>query len=110
MLIPSLSLIWLAALLGIAAATLVGLAPRLAPLCISMLAVCAMVALFDAVAGARRIDRLDATVPPRLRFTKDVAAVLPITLENRLPRTLVLRLAAVLPEGIESHQIVLETT
>src|SRR5689334_20008776 len=109
MLVPSLRLVRAAALLAVPAAALASLVPSLAPVCLWILTIFGLVALLDAVAGARRIDRLDIVTPLSLRFTKDVAASVPITIENRLPGAVRLRIAAVLPEGIESANVVRDT-
>ena len=76
----------------------------LAP-CAAVLAVFAIVAIADAIAASHRIAALRTTTPPSLRFTKDVPATLPITIENRTTKLLPVRVAATLPEGVEAASI-----
>jgi uncharacterized protein (DUF58 family) len=110
MLVPSVRLLWIAALVGVPAAAAAGIVPSSATACILILALCAGIALIDAVAGARRIDSLDVRAPRYLRFTKSVPASLPLIVENRLRRGVDLRIAAAMPDGVESHQLVLPAT
>jgi len=101
MIVPSHRLLCAAAL-ALPALTAAGLYPSLLAPCAAVLAIFALVAIVDALAATHRIDALRTTTPPSLRFTKDVPAVLPITIENRATKPLLVQVAATLPEGVEA--------
>ena len=109
MTVPSQRLLLLSAMVLLPLATAAGLVPGLAVPCGATLALCAVVAAADAVRGALRLDALSASAPPVVRFTKDVAARLPIAIANRLPEPLDIRLGVVLPAGVLSPSLVEES-
>src|SRR5919201_606334 len=98
MLVPSLRLLWAAALVGVPAAGLVSLVPSAAAACGWILAIFALSALMDAVAGARRLDLLDIRAPQQVRLTKDVDAKFPVGIQNRLRRAMTVRIAIDMPD------------
>jgi len=71
-----------------------------------VIAVFVIVSVMDAVGGGRRIGALRVSTPATLRFTKDVAAVLPVTIENSSRGRVAVRLAATLPEGVSGEPVV----
>jgi uncharacterized protein (DUF58 family) len=109
MIVPSQRMLWLAAVVGLPATTVGGLFPAMAGVCYAVLGACAIAAAVDALGGLRRIRRLQLRTPEFLRFTKNVPASLPVTIENRTQGTLRIRLGATLPRGVESEKIVEET-
>ena len=106
MMVPGSRLLLAAALVVLPAFTLAGMAPSLAVPCAMVLAACFAAAVADAALGRRSLDMLHAHVPNLLRLTKDVPAKLAITLENRSPRTLSLRAALAMPEGVQTEQAI----
>ncbi|MBZ5622629.1 MAG: DUF58 domain-containing protein, partial [Acidobacteriia bacterium] len=109
MIVPSQRLLWLAGAVGLPAITVAGLRPGLAAPCYAILAGCAVAAALDAIRGAGRIRALQIRTPEFLRFTKNVPASLPITMENRSAGDLRLRLGVVMPGGVSSEKTVEET-
>jgi uncharacterized protein (DUF58 family) len=103
MIVPSQRLLVLAAVAALPALTVAGLVPALFAPCAAVLAALAMAAAADAMGASHRIAALHVTTPPSLRFTKDVPATLPITIENRSSQALSVRIAVTLPEGLEAH-------
>jgi uncharacterized protein (DUF58 family) len=110
MIVPSQRLLVLAAVVAVPLATAVGFVPRLAVPCGATLALWAIVVAADAVRGRARLDSLSANAPPIVRFTKDVPARLPITIVNRLPEPLPVRLSVATPPGAPSASFVEDTT
>ena len=106
MMVPSPRLLLLAAAVALPATTIAGIIPALAPPCYAILAVCATTAALDALRGRHRIRTLQLRTPVFLRFTKNVPASLPVTIENQSKATLRVRLGVVMPHGIESEKIV----
>ena len=106
MMVPGSRLLLAAALVVLPAATLAGMAPSLAGPCAIVLAACFAAAVADAALGRRSLDMLHAHAPNLLRLTKDVPAKLAITLENRSPRTLSLRAALAMPEGVQTERAI----
>src|SRR5579872_4842175 len=100
MMVPSQRLLILSAAILLPAASVAGLFPNLFAPCAAVIIAFALCAAFDAVQAVRRIDRLQVRTPRFLRFTKDVAATLPITVENSSRQTLNVRLAVTLPDGV----------
>jgi uncharacterized protein (DUF58 family) len=109
MIVPSQRLLLFAATVVLPATSVAGLSPALRPPCYLVLAVFAMVAAIDALRGAQRIRKLAIHTPEFLRFTKNLAARLPITIENQSAGTLAIRLGIQLPSGIESDKVVEDT-
>jgi uncharacterized protein (DUF58 family) len=92
-----------AAAVALPLAAVGGMFPSLTPACAAGLAVCAVAAAVDAVAGVRRIGGVGLRAPAFLRLTKDVASTFPVTVENRSGAALRLRLGVNLPPGVESE-------
>src|ERR1017187_3418279 len=109
MIVPSQRLLWLAGAVALPTTTIAGLYPTLATPCYAVLAACAMAAAADAIGGGRRIRKLQLRTPEFLRFTKNVPASLPVTIENRSKGGLRIRLGAVMPPGVESERVVEDT-
>src|SRR5437588_6509528 len=105
MIVPSQRLLLLAAAVALPATTIAGLVPSLAPPCYAILAACAIAATLDAIGGTHRIRTLQLRTPEFLRFTKNVPATWPLTIDNQGTRELRIRLGAVMPPGIESEKI-----
>ncbi|HLK67834.1 MAG TPA: DUF58 domain-containing protein [Bryobacteraceae bacterium] len=110
MIVPSQRLLLLAAIVALPATTIAGLYPALAPASYLVLAILAILAAIDAFLGTGRIHQIELRTPPFLRYTKNVPAVLPVTIENRSPHDLPMRLGAVMPPGVESEKIVEDAT
>ena len=91
MMVPSQRLLLLAAVVALPLATAAGFVPGLEAPCAATLALWAVVVAADAVRGRARLDSLAASAPPVVRFTKDVAARLPITIVSRLRAPLAIR-------------------
>src|ERR1017187_4695343 len=109
MIVPSQRLLWLAGTAALAPIPIAGLVPTLAAPCYAILAACAMAAAVDALRGGQRIRTLELRTPEFLRFTKNVPASLPVTIENRSKGGLRIRLGAVMPAGVESERVVEDT-
>jgi len=109
MIVPSERLLRISAAVALPAAAIAGLYPSLAPPCYAILATALFAAAVDAFLGAERIRQIDLRMPEFLRFTKNVAATFPVTIENHSRNGLRLRLGAAMPEGIESEKLVEET-
>jgi uncharacterized protein (DUF58 family) len=106
MIVPSQRLLWIAALAGVPLAAGAGLAPRAAVPCLAALAAGAAVIMLDAALADRRAAGLQLQTPASLRLSKNAAATLPITIDNRSARAMALRIAAVMPEGMESPKLI----
>jgi len=109
MIVPSQRLLLLAAIVVLPLATAAGFAPAIAPACIVTLALGSLVAAIDAVQGKHRLDALQASAPPIVRFTKDVAARLPIAIASSLRAPLSVRVSVTTPAGVPSANFVEET-
>ncbi|HEY2017835.1 MAG TPA: DUF58 domain-containing protein [Bryobacteraceae bacterium] len=103
MIVPSPRLLILTAAIVLPAASLAGLVPGLFAPCAALLALYFIVVAFDAVGGTRRLAKLLVRTPKFLRFTKDVPSTVPITIDNRSPNPLSLRLAVTLPQGVSGE-------
>ena len=101
---PQIRLAVLAAAIALPVLTLAGIAPRWILPCSSLLAVCLAIAIIDLIRGRRLLDGISVFLPEVLRLTKHVAGVLPITIHT--DSALHLRLAARMPEGVESSDLV----
>jgi uncharacterized protein (DUF58 family) len=108
MLVPSSRLLWTSAAVALPLASLGGMVPDLAAPCAIAFAVCAAVAVFDAIAGLRRIAGVELRTPPFIRLTKDVAASFPVTVNQQREIAGTLRLGVNLPPGIAADSPVLE--
>jgi uncharacterized protein (DUF58 family) len=109
MIVPSQRLLLFAAAVVLPATSVAGLYPALRAPCYLILAVFAIAAAIDALRGAQRIRKLTIHTPDFLRFTKNLPARLPITIENQSAGTLAIRLGVQLPPGIESDKVVEDT-
>jgi uncharacterized protein (DUF58 family) len=69
-------------------------------ICVLVIAAFALGALIDAWTGRERLAAIGIRAPQLLRLTKDVPARLPLTIDNRSPRTMLLRLAASPPAAL----------
>ncbi len=107
MLVPSKRLLQLSAVVLLPLAAAAGFSPRFAVPCGLLFALCLLLAAADAWAGWHRVRQVGAAVPPYLRLTKDVAGLLPVTLENRSGAERPVRVALALPPGVESQTPVL---
>jgi len=110
MIVPSQRLLVLAAVLALPLATAAGFVPGLAVPCGVTLALWMVVVAADAVRGRARLDSLAASAPSVIRFTKDVPTYLPITIVNRSPAPLAVRLSVATPPGVPSASVVEDTT
>jgi uncharacterized protein (DUF58 family) len=108
MMAPSRRLLGLAAVAMLPAAAVAGFSPRVAPECLAVLALCIAAAVYDAVGGNRRVHAIRLSAPEVLRFTKDVAAVLPVTVDNQSGAAAPIRLAAAIPASVTLDQSVKE--
>lgn len=108
MLVPAPRLLLVSAVVALPLASLGGMFPTLTPACAAALVVCAAVAAIDAAAALRRMDGVALSTPRFVRFTKDVSAHFPVTIENRRAATRALRLGVNLPPGIETESPVLD--
>jgi uncharacterized protein (DUF58 family) len=100
--IPSKRLLLLSAAVAIPAATIAGLFPPMPG--IAVLTVLALAAAIDATRGSERLQELAIQTPAFARFTKDVPAAIPVTIENRAPVPLPLRIAVIPPAEIMMDQ------
>jgi uncharacterized protein (DUF58 family) len=91
-------------------ASLGGMFPSMTVACVAGLVACAAVAMYDAVAALRHIAGISLSAPPFIRFTKDVAAAFPVTIENRGDAACLLRLGVIPPPGIETDSPVLDVS
>jgi uncharacterized protein (DUF58 family) len=101
-------MLWVAGAVMLPLAAAGGLFAQLAGPFWGMFLVCAFVAVVDAVAGSHRVEAVLVRVPDALRVTKDIAAELTVTVENRSGSELAVRLGASMPEGMEAAKRVLE--
>jgi uncharacterized protein (DUF58 family) len=99
--VPSPRLLIASFAVALPLAALGGMFPALTAACAVALAICVVVAALDALAAIRRLAGVTLRTPPFLRFTKDVAATVPVTVENR-GASCRLRLGVNLPAGIET--------
>src|SRR5262245_44892260 len=108
MIVPARRLLWFAALAVVPLAGAAGFDPRVAVPCLAVLALIAVFVAIDAVLSVRAVSAIGLSAPESRRLTKAVAASFPITIENRGAATVTVRLGAVMPEGMESSQLVEE--
>lgn len=105
MIVPSNRLLLLTAAVVLPAAAIAGLFPALFLPGAAVLLVVAVIAAIDALRGTEQLARLTLRTPPYQRFTKDVPAALPITIENHSTRAIPFRLATTLPEGVTAEPL-----
>jgi len=65
--------------------------------------------MIDAALADRRAAALQLRIPESLRLTKNVAANMPVTIENASGGPLTVRIGAVMPEGMASPKLIEET-
>ena len=108
MLAPAPRLLLVSVAVALPLASLAGMFPHLTAACLTGLAICAAVAVYDASSALRRIADVSLRTPPFIRLTKDVAASFPVTIENRGDAPLALRLGIAPLPGIETESPVLD--
>lgn len=108
MIAPAPRLLAFAAIVMVPLAAAAGFDPRIAPECLVLLALCAAVAAYDAVGGMRRAQRIRLAVPELLRLTKNIPAILPVTIDNRTGTAASIRLAATASPAIAFDEPVKE--
>ncbi|MEI9970967.1 MAG: hypothetical protein WDO73_02340 [Ignavibacteriota bacterium] len=77
--------------------------------CIATLILCALVVAADAVQGNLRLGRISVSAPSIVRFTKDVAARIPITIVSTARQPLSIRLSVATPRDVPSASFVEST-
>jgi TRAP-type C4-dicarboxylate transport system permease large subunit len=90
---PTSRLLRLTGALAVPLAGVGGLFPALAAPSVALLAVLALVVAWDAYRGRRQLEAVRITCPETVRLTKNVAAALPLTIENGLPAAPQIKLA-----------------
>jgi uncharacterized protein (DUF58 family) len=108
MIVPSVRLVWMAAVVALPAAALAGAAPGWGAAGAVVLGVCAAIAVVDGALGTHRVSELRLRTPAITRLTKDVAGAFPVVVENRSGLDLRVRVAMVMPEGVVSERVVEE--
>jgi uncharacterized protein (DUF58 family) len=103
--VPSERALWVAVLLVLPAAAAAGFFSGAAAPCAIAIAAIVLVCAFDAVRGQERLAMVALSAPEVLKLTKDVAAVLPVVVENATPRPVTLRLGIAMPAGIVSDEL-----
>ncbi len=98
--IPSERLLIAAIAVVLPAASVAGLYPSLLTACVLVLAVFVLAAALDAFRGAAALRQIEVSAPPFLRFTKNIAATLAITIRNSAAHPIGLRLGATPPETV----------
>src|SRR5438094_296378 len=93
MIVPSTRLLWFAAIVMLPLAAIAGFTTALAAPCVILLAVAVVACLYDAAGGVRRVRSLGVALPEFLRLTKNIPAILPVTITNTAEQTLPLRVA-----------------
>jgi uncharacterized protein (DUF58 family) len=104
MIVPGSRILLIAALVVLPVATLAGIVPGLALPCAGILAACFAASVVDAWLSRQRVAAFGANAPALVRLTKDVRAVVPLTLENRSARAFAVRAGLVMPEGVASER------
>lgn len=107
--VPSQRLLVLTAVVALPLATAAGFAPGMAAPCIATLILCALVVAADAVQGNLRLGRISVSAPSIVRFTKDVAARIPITIVSTARQPLSIRLSVATPRDVPSASFVEST-
>jgi uncharacterized protein (DUF58 family) len=110
MIVPTQRMLWFAAAAVVPLAGAAGFDPRAALPCLAALGLCTVFLAIDAVLADRSAAAIGLRTPESLRLTKNVAASLPITIENRSAGPVGLRIGAVMPEGMESPKLVEHVT
>ena len=76
--------------------------------CIAALTVCAAIIGLDGLAAVQRAGGIGLSTPLFVRYTKDVMAPFPVTVENRGQAACEVRLGVSLPRGVETDSPVLD--
>ncbi|HEX8280280.1 MAG TPA: hypothetical protein VF551_02795, partial [Chthoniobacterales bacterium] len=92
---------WLFALVGWPALSLLALYPELAPVCIFALGVLLIVAVSDAILSRDRLRSVRIVAPDLVRFAKGRKGALELPLVNDGARELPVRVALSLPSDFE---------
>ena len=106
--IPSQRLLILAVAIVLPAASVAGLYPALFAPCILVITAFVLAAALDAFRGTATLNQLEISTPPFLRFTKNVAGSLAITIRNSASLAIALKIGATPPGTIESEHITLD--
>src|SRR5436305_7095581 len=93
MIVSSRRLPWFAANVMLPLAAIAGFTPALAAPCVILLAVAVVACLYDAAGGVRGVRSLGVALPEFLRLTKNIPAILPVTITNAAGQTLAVRIA-----------------
>jgi uncharacterized protein (DUF58 family) len=88
------------AVIAIPLATIAGLAPGYAPLCLAALGIAFAIAALDGVRATHALGEWSASAKPELRWFKDRADEFPLTLRNRTGAALKLRVQVAFPPEI----------
>jgi len=107
MIVPNARLILLSALLVLPAVALVPLKPGLAAPAALVVLGCVIAATLDGWRGSKRPNALAVEAPPSVRLTQRRVASIPLVFQNHSSKTLVARIALMMPDGIASHQAML---
>ena len=110
MLTPAPRLLLASVVVALPLAEVAGMFPRAMVICVLWLAICAAVAAYDGVAALRAIALVTVRTPGFIRLTKDVAAGIPVTVENSGQAACPLRLGVMPPTGVETDSPVLEVS
>src|ERR1700722_16416565 len=103
--VPSERMLWVAARGGLPVAPAAGMVSGATPPCALAIAAMMLVAAFDAVRGYERLATVAVRAPQFLRLTKDVSAVLPLTVDNGSAAPVALRLGIAMPPGAVSDEL-----
>ena len=106
MIVPSQRLLILAAVVALPLASAASLVPGIAFPCAITLALWAILVAADAVRAHLALDRLTASAPPVVRFTKDIPARLPVAVNSSLKQPLTVRLSVSTPPDVPSASFV----
>lgn len=105
MIVPSERLLWLAVLAILPLAAVAGFVSGAAIPGGLIIAIIALLAALDAVRGSERLTTVAVRASQFLRITKDVPAMLPLTVENSSSKPLALRLGVAMPAGAASDEL-----
>ena len=110
MTVPSQRLLILSFAVALPAASLAGLYPSIFTPCMLVLTAGVLAAAVDAFRGSERLRRIEVSAPAFLRFTKDVAGAVPLTIRNSGADSIAVRLGVITPDTVESEEITRDTT
>jgi uncharacterized protein (DUF58 family) len=109
MIVPSQRLLVLAAVIAVPLATAAGFVPGLVIPCIATLCLWVIVVAVDAIRGRILLHSITAGAPSVVRFTKDVAARIPIVITSQLKQPIAVRLSVATPRDVPSTSFVEST-